>query len=247
MIAERLRTLRRERGLSKRELVSLLPVNYSTYANYESGLREPGCETLGVLARYFDTTVDYILGLSESVRRPENVAGLTDSEHDLIAAFRKLGRHGREMVELILSKELERAPAITKNSRDVIELRVYNQRASAGLGNYLSDDSDNDFELMRFPSGAASQQADFCVRLRGDSMEPKFTDGDIVYVKATPQVETGQIGIFIFEGEAYCKRLHIDHKKGAIVLESLNRSFAPKTIKNPDALRTVGRVLSPVG
>jgi SOS-response transcriptional repressor LexA len=243
MIAERLRHLRREMGVSKRDLVSTLPVNYSTYANYESGFREPSCETLQVLSGYFNTSVDYLLGLSDNRKKPEDVANLNDAEHGLIAAFRKLDNHGRDMISMILSKELERTPKPSPGETDTIELKVYHQRASAGLGNYLSDDSDGDYEIKQFPVTHISRRADFCVRLRGDSMEPKYADGAVVYVKAAPMVEHGQMGIFIYDGEAYCKRLKIDTRNSSIHLESLNRSYAPKIIKNPANLRTVGQVI----
>jgi SOS-response transcriptional repressor LexA/DNA-binding XRE family transcriptional regulator len=243
MIAERLRHLRREMGVSKRDLVASLPINYSTYANYESGFREPNCETLQVLSGFFDTSVDYILGLSDNRKKPEDVSNLNDSEHELIAAFRKLDSHGRDIISMIISKELERAPKAADSKNATVELKVYHQRASAGLGNYLSDDSDTDFELMQFPATHISRGADFCVRLRGDSMEPKYADGAIVYVKAAPMVEHGQMGIFIYEGEAYCKRLKIDTRNNQIQLESLNRSYAPKIVKVPSSLRTVGQVI----
>jgi phage repressor protein C with HTH and peptisase S24 domain len=124
-----------------------------------------------------------------------------------------------------------------------VTLRVYNQRASAGLGNYLSEDSDNDYEMMRFVSTSVSLKADFCVRIKGDSMEPKLCDGNIVFIKAMPQIDPDGVGIFTYEGESYCKRLRIDQKKGAIFLESLNKSYAPKYIQHPDNLRTVGLVI----
>ena len=74
-------------------------------------------------------------------------------------------------------------------------------------------------------------------------MEPKIPDGSIVFVKAVPKVDPDNVGIFVYEGESYCKKLHIDHRKGAIQLESLNKAYAPKVIDNPEGLRTVGLVI----
>ena len=65
MIAKRLTALRAETGLSKRELVSLLPLNYSTYAKYELGFREPNSDVLQMLAKHFGVSVDFLLGVSE--------------------------------------------------------------------------------------------------------------------------------------------------------------------------------------
>lgn len=252
MIAERLCALRKEKGISKRELVSTLPLNYSTYANYESGFREPNLEILQMLARFHNISLDYLLGVSDDRRKAEEIAVLNPDENSHINNYRRLDTHGREMVDIVLQKELERVSFLNTRIEKVkkpltdekwINLRVYQQRASAGLGSYLSEDSDGDFEEMRFMATQVSERADFCVRIKGESMEPKICDGDIVFVKAVPKVDPDNVGIFVYDGEAYCKRLRVDQKKGAVVLESLNKSFAPKQIAQPENLRTVGLVI----
>jgi len=251
IIAERLRTLRREKGLSKRELVGLLPINYSTYANYESGFREPNSEVLQMLAKYFNVSIDYLMGLTGNRRKADEVAVLTDDEHAHILQFRQLDAHGKGLVDVVMQKELERINFLGARTQGInkledeqwVTLNVYQQQASAGLGSYLTDDSDTDFEVMRFVASPVSKKADFCVRVRGDSMEPKICDGDIVFVKSAPKVEPDNVGIFVYDGEAYCKRLRIDNKKNAIFLESLNKSYAAKQVLEPEYLRTVGLVI----
>lgn len=247
MIAERLKTLRHELRVSKRELVKNLPINYSTYANYESGFREPNSETLQVLARYFGVSLDYLLGVSNNRKKAEEVAVLTDDEADHIAKYRRLDTHGCELVNLVIEKELERLsyikPIYDTVEKDWVLLNVYHQKASAGLGNYLGDDSDTDYEEMRFTATNVSKRADFCIRIKGESMEPKICDGDIVFVKAVPKVDIDSVGIFMYEGEAFCKRLRLNQKKGTLYLESLNRAFASKIITNPEGLRTIGLVI----
>ena len=69
MIADRLKVLRTELNLSKRELVSVLRMNYSTYASYEYGLREPNSNVLLKLAEHFDVSVDYLLDISSCKAR----------------------------------------------------------------------------------------------------------------------------------------------------------------------------------
>jgi len=252
MIAERLRTLRREQNLTKRELVRTLPINYSTYANYESGFREPNSEVLQLLSAHFGVSLDYLLGVTDNRKKADEIAVLTEYEHEHITRYRRLDSHGREIVDIILQKEVERITFLNAKLQAAKEqptddnrvvLRVFNQRASAGLGSYLSDDSDQDFEEMRFMATPISRRADFCVKIKGESMEPKICDGDIVFVKIVPKVDIDNVGIFVYEGEAYCKRLRFDPKKGILYLESLNKSYAPKIVASPDNLRTVGLVI----
>jgi len=252
IIGDRLRLLRKEKNMSKRELVSALPLNYSTYANYESGFREPNSEIIQMLARYFGVSIDYLLGSTENRKKADEIAVLTDAEHEHLMQYRTLDEHGRDIVDTLMKKECarinypnERPMPETKQvvNKQWVSLQVYQQKTSAGLGNYLSEEGGKDFEVMRFMSTPVSLKADFCVRIKGDSMEPKICDGDVVFIKSMPKIEADCIGVFTYEGEVYCKRLRVDHKKSAVYLESVNKSYAPKQIHQPDALRTVGLVI----
>lgn len=57
-----LKILRESRGLNMRETAKLLGIPYTTYVNYEKGLREPTSEMLIQLADFFGVTTDYLLG-----------------------------------------------------------------------------------------------------------------------------------------------------------------------------------------
>lgn len=58
----RIKELRENKGISMKEAARLLKLPYTTYVNYEKGLREPTSEVLILLANFYDTTVDYIVG-----------------------------------------------------------------------------------------------------------------------------------------------------------------------------------------
>ena len=63
----------------------------------------------------------------------------------------------------------------------------------------------------------------FGLKIKGDSMEPKISENDIVIVRQQTTLENGQVGIFIVNGdEATCKKLK-KHDEG-ISLISLNQS-----------------------
>lgn len=64
MLGDRLRQLREERSLAQADLGKLLSVSGAAYGAYERGERDPSTETLGLLADFYDCSVDYILGLT---------------------------------------------------------------------------------------------------------------------------------------------------------------------------------------
>jgi len=130
---------------------------------------------------------------------------------------------------------------IHSNDEKYIDMVVYDEPAAAGLGNYL--DSHSDSEMLTIKTTEVPSKADFGIRITGDSMEPEIADGSIVWVQPLPRIENGQIGIFILDGAAYCKKLHIDYDKQKISLLSLNNKYGPIEIDKNNSLRTVGRVL----
>jgi repressor LexA len=57
-----------------KEAARLLHMPYTTYVNYEKGLREPNSETLIQIAEFYDTSIDYLLGKSDTRTARNTVA-----------------------------------------------------------------------------------------------------------------------------------------------------------------------------
>ena len=90
------------------------------------------------------------------------------------------------------------------------------QSASAGTGQIADDDT---AEQVAVYYNKITSKADYIMRVSGDSMEPKFMNGDRVLVRSQPSVEIGEIGIFIVDGEQYVKIYRGSY------LESLNPQY----------------------
>jgi len=74
-------------------------------------------------------------------------------------------------------------------------------------------------------------------------MEPEIQDDSIVWVEERVSINDGDIGIFVLDGEAYCKELCIDHEKRRVLLVSKNKKYKPIILKEHNNLRTIGKVL----
>ena len=57
----RMKELRQVLGISMKEAARKLNMPYTTYVNYEKGVREPNSETLIEIANFFNTSIDYLL------------------------------------------------------------------------------------------------------------------------------------------------------------------------------------------
>ncbi|MBR1890088.1 MAG: helix-turn-helix transcriptional regulator [Clostridia bacterium] len=62
---ENLKALRLERGLGQVELAKAIGVSKGVISLWENGLREPNMYSLILIAKYFNVTIDYLVGLSE--------------------------------------------------------------------------------------------------------------------------------------------------------------------------------------
>lgn len=118
---------------------------------------------------------------------------------------------------------------------DYIYLDFPDLPVSAGTGVYLHDDY---AEQIRVPTNDETLRANYALKVAGDSMEPRFHDGDIVLVETQPSVEKGEIGIFILNGEAYIK------KYGGDRLISLNSKYEDIPISGSDSFYCKGKVFA---
>lgn len=81
----RLKELREEKGLNRRECADAVGLKYTTYLNYEKEDREPDSETLILLANFFGVSVDYLIGRTEN---REKTAPVPDELDELREAMR---------------------------------------------------------------------------------------------------------------------------------------------------------------
>ena len=63
--AERIRTLRQDRDLTQKEVAGLLNVGQKTYSDYELGKTRIPLDSIIVLARLYDVSLDYICGATD--------------------------------------------------------------------------------------------------------------------------------------------------------------------------------------
>ncbi|WP_067730974.1 helix-turn-helix domain-containing protein [Oceanobacillus damuensis] len=71
MLKERLKQLRKEKGISQYEAAKKLGFSRGKLANYEQGTREPDYDTLEKLADFYDCSLDYLLGRSNLTNNEE--------------------------------------------------------------------------------------------------------------------------------------------------------------------------------
>ena len=74
--SERLKSLRLEAGLTQKEIAEQLGISQQGYAYWERGTKKPTQDRLTLLSNYFDVSVDYLLGKSDSRYSDEQLDGM---------------------------------------------------------------------------------------------------------------------------------------------------------------------------
>ncbi|MDR3293589.1 MAG: helix-turn-helix domain-containing protein [Clostridiales bacterium] len=67
LVAERLKELRNERHVGQNALAAALSLSNASISYWENGKQEPGAAALMKLAQFFEVSVDYLLGLEDSI------------------------------------------------------------------------------------------------------------------------------------------------------------------------------------
>lgn len=219
---ESLRAFRVRNGMTQQYLASQVGVRSETIGNWERGARQPSFEYLIKLATTLGISVDTLLGYIQ----PENTISAIDKKADeLIRKYKLLDMPGRRAVEVICNIELERIRPSESNviafqgtaqkraqGNHVVQERrkrympYYSSPSAAGIAAPLEG---NDFEMI-LVDDTVPDDADYAVRISGDSMEPYIVDGDMVYVKECSDLTEGDVGIFCVDGAMYCKQYHVD-------------------------------------
>ena len=190
------------------QLLKELQLSKSAISRWRSGVL-PNGEILIKIADFFECSIDYLVGRTDD------------------PTWRKATKN--------TAKVITKSPILSEKFEEPkIMLPSYPQSASAGNGNYLFESSS---EWRNVPKNSKTEEADFMLMISGNSMLPKFSDGDIVLVKKTPSIFEGEIGIFYIDGDAFIKQM------GNGELISLNPDYPNISLKNCNDVRCFGQVI----
>ena len=221
----RMKELRQERGITMKDAAQQLDLPYTTYVNYEKGTREPNSETLIQIANFYNTSIDYLLGKSDT-RIDDRVLDIVNElDFDTLAqagnirdALKKQQRNNESAAHI--PPGFEPLPKTVK--RPLV--------GSIACGDPITAE-ENIEDYVDVPENV---QCDFCLRCKGDSMiDAGIHDGDIVYIHIQPEVENGQIAAVRIDGEATLKRVFWNEETQTLQLFAENRNLAPLVYTGP--------------
>lgn len=225
---ERLTELRKAAGFSQQEVAALIsmhlaPITNRAISKWETGATYPDAMQFIWLCEIYGVTD--VASAFLNITGNDPFAGLNGDGVRMVKEYAGLLRMSPKYADV--------KPEAAVKPKRVVPL--YDLPVSAGTGVFLDSDNFEPYESEDVPP-----EANFAVRISGDSMEPLLKNGQVVFVQSATWLENGEIGIFVYNGDAFCKKLERD---GGLRLVSLNRRYAPINIKYAYDLRVVGRVI----
>ncbi|EGQ1599299.1 helix-turn-helix transcriptional regulator [Staphylococcus pseudintermedius] len=226
IIAKNIRRFLDDSNMSQKKLAELINIKPSTLSDYLNLRSNP---SHGVIQRIAD-----VFGVGKS-----DIDTTYKDENSITSIYDKLTPPRQKRVLDFANEQLneQNNKVLHINSHNVIseEVAVYGY-ASAGTGETLIDG----VEFTTQYNGHIPNH-DFALQVNGDSMEPLFEDKEIIFIDKTKQINSGQIGIFVIDGEAYLKKVFISDK--GIRLVSLNSKYPDLHFDSSHDIKVAGKVI----
>ena len=224
-----LQKYRNKNGASQAEVAEMLGTSRNTVNNWENERSKPDYDTIKTLAEMFGIPLYELFGIANHLMP-------SVSETGLLIQYRQLSPISKNIAEKMISAMLEEEMNAKINLLDksYIILPFESTPAAAGTGCMDTELAPEPFFIR---SNSISRRADAIIRVSGKSMEPKYQDGDYLYVCYTQDVEDGDDVIaFCADGGV------VKHLKGN-KLYSLNSRYPFGEKGEDDNVRIVGKVI----
>lgn len=231
--------LKKEKKLTNAQIAEMAGITQSTLDKITSGVNtNPKLDTLQAICNVLGCTLDDFASLPIQTKK----APLYSSEAMKLAQdYDKLDSHGKRMVRLVADEEMAHYAGQVQDSRQAREgaepdnliyiTRWFPHPMSAGTGTEAGDDYPEELELTKRPPRGTS----YVAPVRGDSMEPTYHDGDKLFIRSCKEIEAGQIGVFLMDGQQWVK----EQGDGALI--SHNPRYGPIPMR--EGIRCQGLVL----
>ncbi|EQA7712351.1 S24 family peptidase [Staphylococcus pseudintermedius] len=228
---DRLKQIMSERKISQSELSRRTGIGRNSISDYLNGKYEAKQDKVFELAKALNVNEAWLMGFDISKNR--------EIENSITSIYDKLTPPRQKRVLDFANEQLneQNNKVLHINSNNIVseEVAVYGY-ASAGTGETLIDG----VEFTMQYNGHIPNH-DFALQVNGDSMEPLFEDKEIIFIDKTKQINSGQIGIFVIDGEAYLKKVFINEE--GIRLVSLNSKYPDLHFDSSHDIKVAGKVI----
>lgn len=257
-IGTKIKEYRLQRGLTQKELATLVDMGDTTIANYEKGFRTPKKNTLFKISSALSVTIDDLFPPIRKADTPTASPDLltqqiTDKVVQLTPDNKKIVlRTSEELLERqkangeIYTEQNEEETKINEVSEviSLYQVEVVSETAAACGFNYGFGYDDTDRETIEVDE--QPPRHDIATKVSGDSMQPDYQDGDILYlVDKGLTTYNGDLAVIAYGDRSYFKKIYTEN--GRLRLVSLNDKYEDIILDFPPAEDTHIKIYAVVG
>lgn len=230
-----------ERKMSMSELARNVGIAKSTMSRYFNKTREFPLNRADDFAKALNISTEFLLGI--------DLNNEVDSS-ELLGIYRELEEQRRKIVLDTAKEQLEEQTKIINFSdkktdiEDIFEVKGTTFAAAAsGFGRGFEAD---DYDTYTVYTDEEPPHYDYAIGIRGDSMLPKYEQGDMLYiVDKGMSTYSGQLCIVVHNGNTYFKKVYTEDD--GLRLVSLNKKYSDIFIDYPPAEDTYIKIYDVVG
>ncbi len=249
IIAENITHFRKQRGITQKELAKEVGITASTMTDYMKLRSAPSFGVIQKLADYFgvkksdiDTTFkEESINSSSAVLSKSKIQSIYDELEPL--EQRKVVTYAEKLRD---EQEKRRKAKINEVSEAIslYQVEVVSETAAACGFNYGFGYEDTDRETIEVDE--QPPRHDIATKVSGDSMQPDYQDGDILYlVDKGLTTYSGDLAVIAYGDRSYFKKIYTEN--GRLRLVSLNDKYEDIILDFPPAEDTHIKIFSVVG
>jgi len=224
-----------QKGVDRNTLCADLDLKYTTVRDWLKGITYPRIGKIELLANYFGVNKsDLIEDKTEVVK--ELKIPTSPIVQKITEKVIKLTTTRKQKVLNYATEQLsEQSNEVISLEEHLVEYKVY-EKLSAGTGFSYFDDGNYDTVFYN-----KDLDHDFASWVFGDSMEPKYKNGDVVLIKETGFDYDGAVYAVDWDGQTYIKKVY--HEEDGLRLVSLNSKYKDKFAPYDEAPRIIGKIV----
>ena len=251
IIAENITHFRKQRGITQKELAKEVGISASTMTDYMKLRSAPSFGVIQKLADYFGvrkSDIDTTFKEESTDSLPDTPDFLTQQITDNVV---QLSVENKKIVlrtseDLLKEQKIEEETKINEVSEviSLYQVEVVSETAAACGFNYGFGYDDTDRETIDVDE--QPPRHDIATKVSGDSMQPDYQDGDILYlVDKGLTTYNGDLAVIAYGDRSYFKKIYTEN--GRLRLVSLNDKYEDIILDFPPAEDTHIKIYAVVG
>lgn len=235
-VGERIKQRRKDMKMSADELATSVGVSRSTIFRYEKGdIEKVGPDVLKKIADKLNVSPADLMGWDDTPVQELKIPTSPLVQKITEKAVKLTAPRKQKVLDFTENQLREQSNKVISLEENLFEFKVY-EKLSAGTG--FSYFNDGNYDTVFYDKDL---DHDFASWVFGDSMEPKYMNGEVVLIKETGFDYDGAVYAVDWDGQTYIKKVY--KEKDGLRLVSINNKYKDKFAPYDEDPRIIGKIV----